>query len=100
MTKNNDGGGLDDFDDDYDDWPAAGQNSNATKAAQPVNPALRQQQFNAIRPQTSGKPGMRGFHGIGKNPKMAATGADDDLDDMLDGFGGGADPLMVINKNK
>lgn len=46
---------------------------------------------------------MRGFHGIGKNPKMAATGADDDLDDMLDGFGGGAggaDPLMVINKNK
>lgn len=43
---------------------------------------------------------MRGFHGIGKNPKMGATGADDDLDDMLDGFGGGADPLMVINKNK
>jgi len=43
---------------------------------------------------------MRGFHGIGKNPKMGATGADDDLDDMLDGFGGGSDPLMVINKNK
>ena len=44
---------------------------------------------------------MRGFHGIGKNPKMTATGADDDLDDMLDGFGGGggggADPLMIIN---
>ena len=61
-----------------------------------------------MRPQTSGKPGMRGFHGIGKNPKMVATGADDDLDDMLDGFGGGggggggagADPLMIINKNK
>lgn len=54
-----------------------------------------------MRPQTSGKPGQRGFHGIGKQPNMAATGAEvDDLDDMLDGFGGGADPLTAINNNK
>ena len=35
---------------------------------------------------------MRGFHGIGgavKKNNFGATGADDDLDDMLDGFGGG-----------
>ena len=61
MTKNvptNDDG-LDDFDDD-DDW-------STNKNARP-NPAAKQQQFNAMRPQTSGKPGQRGFHGIGKQP--------------------------------
>ena len=89
MSKNiptRDDDGLDDFDDD-DDWAAA----------KPVNLAQRQQQVNAARPQTSGKPGMRGFHGIGKKPQMAATGADNDLDDMLDGFSGGPDPLAAIN---
>lgn len=63
MSKNiptRDDDGLDDFDDD-DDWAAVPN-------AKPVNPAQRQQQFNAVRPQTSGKPGMRGFHGIGKKP--------------------------------
>jgi len=41
---------------------------------------------------TSGKPGQRGNHGIGgrggPKPTMAATNNCDDLDDMLDGFGG------------
>ena len=57
-----------------------------------------------MRPQTSGKPGQRGFHGIGsrKPNNMAVTGHNDDLDDMLDGFGGGndIDPLTAINQKK
>ena len=51
---------------------------------------------------------MRGYHGIGgrkPQPASSATGNADDLDDMLDGFGGmgaggpldGNDPLAVIN---
>ena len=82
-TKDDD---LDDFDDD--DW-------NANKKG--PNPAMRQ--VNAMRPQTSGKPGQRGFHGIGgrKPQPAAATGNADDLDDMLDGFSGGNDPLAIIN---
>ena len=85
-------------DDDLDDFEDA---EWAVKKA--PNPALRQQ-YNAMRPQTSGKPGQRGFHGIGsRKPNMAATGAGadaDDLDDMIDAFGGGAqevDPLVAIN---
>ena len=64
------------------------------------NPAMRQ--VNAMRPQTSGKPGMRGFHGIGavRKQNFGATGQEDDLDDMLDGIGSGGqeiDPLAAIN---
>ena len=44
---------LDDFDDD--EWTANDKGPN---------PMLRQQ-YNAMRPQTSGKPGQRGAHGIG-----------------------------------
>ncbi len=56
---------------------------------------------------TSGKPGMRGPHGIGGGRKATGLGAtaggahNDDLDDMLDGMGGGnsdqIDPLAAIN---
>ena len=49
-TKNDD---LDDFDDDNDPWAIQGPNPNLG------------QHYNAMRPQTSGKPGQRGFHGIG-----------------------------------
>jgi len=55
---------------------------------------------------TSGKPGQRGYHGIGNNkPNYGASNAidDDDLDDMLDAVGGparGVDPLTAINQKK
>ena len=72
-TKDDD---LDDFDDD--EW--------AQKKG--PNPMLRQQ-YNAMRPQTSGKPGQRGFHGIGKKPQQNSLLQQDpdDLDDVLDGMG-------------
>ena len=43
-----------------------------------------------MRPQTSGKPGQRGFHGIGsRKPQARANAEPDDLDDILDGIAGG-----------
>lgn len=52
---------LNDFDDDDDDddWGSA---QNPGKGV--PNPIVRQQ-VNAMRPMTSGKPGQRGYHGIG-----------------------------------
>ena len=57
-----------------------------------------------MRPMTSGKPGQRGFHGIGSRkpaPANAIAKRDDadDLDDVLDGMGfkNDADPLTALN---
>ena len=54
-----------------------------------------------MRPQTSGKPGQRGYHGIGSyKPTMGASASNaDDLDEMLDAVGG-HDPLTVITQKK
>lgn len=82
---------LDDFDDD-DDWGANPQKSNpvaATMGKGAPNPMIRQQ-VNQARPMTSGKPGQRGFHGIGKYKPMDDQHnlGDDDFADMLDMAGG------------
>lgn len=87
-TKDDD---LDDFDED--DWGGSVVNQKGP------NPMVRQQ-VNAMRPMTSGKPGQRGFHGIGRKPQGGggARADADELDDMLDGMGlGDHDPLTAIN---
>ena len=53
----------DDLDDLDDDW-GAGPTNKAAATQKGPNPMVRQQ-VNQQRPMTSGKPGMRGFHGIG-----------------------------------
>ena len=87
----------DDALDDFDDNTADADENWAQKKG--PNPMLRQQ-YNAMRPQTSGKPGQRGFHGIGK-PLIQESGKTqiDELDDMLDvmGFDQEQDPLKDLN---
>lgn len=62
------------------------------------------QQVNAQRPMTSGKPGMRGFHGIGayKPAGGAPVSNPDELDDFDNVYGAGSspDPLAMINQKK